>query len=238
MLRPLPTYAGGKQNTSQSSLDVRWHALDLNGVLQQTVRGEVGSWSSYRARESFAKSRLSTAGSELLCLPTLSDIDKHWYQLETAQKVLGAPWVTHLERKLHRDEQRLRDYRATIATQIEQRTTRKRASSTTRTPEDSANRIHATQRELDRKLQDTRERYRVTVSSHLRALLLIGLPTVHVICELQRKTIKRRVTAVYNPFSRHIEPLLCSRSLRPTYSFSLSNDEAAIIGAHADARPA
>lgn len=153
---------------------------------------------------------------------------------ETMARQTLRPWLAHLERKLRRDEQRLRDYYATMATEIQKRAARKRHGHDTRPPEDTAKRIQATYRELDRKLLDTRERYRVAVRPRLRSLLLIGLPTVHVICELQRKKIKRHVTAVYNPCSRRVEPLLCSQSLQPTYSFALSNEDAAIIGPRAD----
>lgn len=73
----------------QSALDVAWHAIDMSESLQRIARGDVGSWASYRARESFATLRLSTAASELLCLPMLPNIEQHWYQIETAKKVLG-----------------------------------------------------------------------------------------------------------------------------------------------------
>jgi ABC-type ATPase with predicted acetyltransferase domain len=90
-------------------------------------------------------------------------------------------------------------------------------------------RIEATNRELSRKLLDIQERYAMTVEAWLHSAMIIHLPTVHIQCELQRKKAKRTVTAVWNPFTKIIEPLRCSLSGEPVYDFYLDDREAKII---------
>ncbi|HEY9875023.1 MAG TPA: hypothetical protein V6D12_16420 [Candidatus Obscuribacterales bacterium] len=54
-------------------------------------------------------------------------------------------------------------------------------------------RIEATQKELDRKLADIKERYALSVDAFLYSAMVIHLPTVHISCELVRKKAKRTV---------------------------------------------
>jgi len=54
-------------------------------------------------------------------------------------------------------------------------------------------RIEATQKELDRKLADIKERYALSVDAFLYSAMVIHLPTVHINCELVRKKAKRTV---------------------------------------------
>jgi SNF2 family DNA or RNA helicase len=42
----------------------------------------------YNARNSLFKLSLMADYDQLVCLPSLTTIDKHWYQIETARKVL------------------------------------------------------------------------------------------------------------------------------------------------------
>jgi hypothetical protein len=50
---------------------------------------------------------------------------------------------------------------------------------------------------------------------------------------LVRKKTKRTVTAVWNPFTKVIEPLRCERSGVPVYEFYLDDTNAQIIAATA-----
>ncbi|WP_017715811.1 hypothetical protein [Kamptonema formosum] len=169
----------------------------------------------------------SEEGSRQHCLPfdTLSEI------IENASEQLidrdMEKWQKSLQRKLLRDKERLKAYYGTIAQEIRAKIKKKHLAG--EEEERELARIAATELELERKQADILARYAVSVGAHLHSALVIQLPTVHIQCELVRKKHRRVVTAVWNPFSKQIEPLRCEVSHVPVYSFYLSDDEGNIL---------
>jgi hypothetical protein len=94
-------------------------------------------------------------------------------------------------------------------------------------------RIAATERELATKLADLESRYALKVVASLHSVLTIELPTVHIGCELIRKKQRRVVTAVWNPFTRVVEPLRCELSGVPVTDFYLDDTSAKIVAPNA-----
>ena len=78
-------------------------------------------------------------------------------------------------------------------------------------------------------MADLQQRYSLVVDASLYSVMVIHLPTVHIKCELVRKKTKRTITAVWNPFTKVIEPLRCEVSGVPVYEFYLSDTDAKII---------
>jgi hypothetical protein len=140
-------------------------------------------------------------------------------------------WQAKLDRAKHRDEERLNSYYQTISAEIRRRIVSRRLVGDDEAKE--LERIAATDRELETKLADLQARYAITVKASLHSILAIQLPTIHISCELVRKKHKRIVTAVWNPFTRIIEPLRCEESGLPVYSFYLDDISAKIIAPHA-----
>ena len=140
-------------------------------------------------------------------------------------------WQAKLARAKARDEDRLKTYYDTIAVEIHNRIQSRQLSGEDK--ERELARIEATNKELERKLADLEERYSLNVEASLYSVMVIHLPTVHIQCELVRKKTKRIVTAVWNPFSKVIEPLRCERSGVPVYEFYLDDTNAQIIAATA-----
>ena len=136
-------------------------------------------------------------------------------------------WQAKLTRARARDEERLRAYYDTISSEIYNKIELKHLIGNDKDKEIA--RIEATKRELERKLLDIQERYAMSVEAWLHSAMIINLPTVHIQCELQRKKAKRAVTAVWNPFTKIIEPLRCELSGSPVYNFYLDDLEAKII---------
>jgi len=136
-------------------------------------------------------------------------------------------WSAKLTRTLTRDSERLHSYYGTIATEIAAKIEHKDLSDEQKEKEFA--RIEATQRELERKLADIKERYTLSVDAFLHSAMIIYLPTIHVNCELVRKKAKRTVTAVWNPFTKVLEPLRCEVSGEPVYEFYLDDKTAKII---------
>ncbi|BAY67132.1 hypothetical protein NIES22_72950 (plasmid) [Calothrix brevissima NIES-22] len=136
-------------------------------------------------------------------------------------------WQAKLTRARARDEDRLKAYYNTISSEIRNKIVSKHLEGDDKDKELA--RIEATNRELERKLLDIQERYAMSVEAWLHSAMIIHLPTVHIQCELQRKKAKRTVTAVWNPFTKIIEPLRCYLSGEPVYDFYLDDKEANII---------
>lgn len=135
-------------------------------------------------------------------------------------------WQMKLGRAKARDEERLHSYYGTMGKEIENRM-RSRLGQNDKDRELS--RLTATNQELGRKLADLQERYALKVEASLYSVLVIELPTVHLECELVRKKIKRNITAVWNPFTKVIEPLRCERTGIPVEEFYLDDSAAQIV---------
>ncbi|MEC4813995.1 MAG: hypothetical protein SAK29_12085 [Scytonema sp. PMC 1069.18] len=138
-------------------------------------------------------------------------------------------WLSKLARAKARDEDRLKIYYNTINQEINNRIQSRHLEGEDK--EKELARMSATNKELERKLADLQERYALKVEASLYSVMVIHLPTVHIQCELVRKKIKRIVTAVWNPFTKLIEPLRCERSGVPVYEFYLDDTNAQIIAA-------
>ncbi|MDF5713771.1 MAG: hypothetical protein PUP93_07735 [Rhizonema sp. NSF051] len=136
-------------------------------------------------------------------------------------------WLAKLARAKVRDEERLKTYYNTISQEIHFRIQSRHLESENLQRELA--RHDATQTELERKLADLQQRYSLVVDASLYSVMVIHLPTVHIKCELVRKKNKRTITAVWNPFTKVIEPLRCEVSGVPVYEFYLSDTDAKII---------
>lgn len=137
---------------------------------------------------------------------------------ETIEKEIR-PWRNSLERKLKRDERRLREYYQTIVTEIQSKCKKKKWEGEALAKEIS--RISATELELKRKLVDLKQRYALTVTAQVHSIMVVWLQTVQIECELIRKKKKRTVVVVYNPYTQSIEPLRCEETNLPVNQFIL-----------------
>jgi hypothetical protein len=149
---------------------------------------------------------------------------------KTSAKLIRAElenWQGKLRRARARDEERLHTYYGTISSEIGAKIESRRLMGEDKDKELA--RLDATNRELERKLADLKERYALCVEASLHSAMVLHLPTVHIQCTLQRKKAKRIVTAVWNPFTKIIEPLRCELSGEPVYDFYLDDKEAKII---------
>jgi hypothetical protein len=153
---------------------------------------------------------------------------------QTAAKLIKTElenWSAKLTRTLTRDSERLHAYYGTIASEIASKIEYKGLIGEDK--EKELARIEATQRELERKLADIKERYTLSVDAFLHSAMVIHLPTVHINCELVRKKAKRTVTAVWNPFTKILEPVRCEVLGEPVYEFYLDDKTAKIFSANA-----
>lgn len=162
--------------------------------------------------------------------PTMSFEELSKLIEKTSNKLIKAElenWHGRLARARARDEERLHTYYGTISSEICSKIESRRLMGEDKDKELA--RLEATNRELERKLADLKERYALSVEAFMHSAMVIHLPTVQIQCSLQRKKAKRIVTAVWNPFTKIIEPLRCELSGEPVYDFYLDDTEAKII---------
>ena len=130
------------------------------------------------------------------------------------------PWVNSLQRKLNRDERRLREYYQTIVREIRSKCQKKNLEG--EALESEMSRIEATQLELKRKLMDLKQRYTLNLNASIHSVMVVWLQTVQIECELIRKKNKRTIIVVYNPYTKILEPLRCEKTNLPVTEFLLN----------------
>ncbi len=136
-------------------------------------------------------------------------------------------WSARLARAKVRDEERLKAYYGAISNEIRTKIISKQLLDEAKEREEL--RLEATDGELARKLADLDQRYAMQVEANLYSAMVIYLPTVHLKCELTRKKAKRIITAIWNPFTKIIEPLRCELSGETIYDFYLDEQQAKMI---------
>jgi hypothetical protein len=191
---------------------------DLTGVTPVEI-GDALFWESDRIALDDPNFQLSTSFEDLQQLIEKQSVKLIDQALEN--------WQAKLNRAKVRDEDRLKAYYNTISLEIQRKIDTK--GLTGEDKEKELARIEATNKELERKLLDVQERYAMNVEAYLHSAMIIYLPTVHIQFSLQRKKAKRIVTAVWNPFTKIIEPLRCEVSGEPVYDFYLDDEDAKII---------
>ncbi len=136
-------------------------------------------------------------------------------------------WRKSLNRKLQRDQNRIKNYYGDIITEIKRKVVKKQLEDEAK--EKELARIAATKVERERKLRDLQTRYGLKVKARVHSALVIWLQTIHLDCELVRKKHKRVVTAVWNPYTKILEPLRCQVTQNPVTSFFLSDSDVQIL---------
>jgi hypothetical protein len=135
-------------------------------------------------------------------------------------------FVERLESRLGRDRQRLQGYYRALLRGDGQRSARRGAG------EDSAQRaakVKVVQLELRRKLAELDERYACRLDLTPLALARTDCPALAMRCHVLRRSAARMITVFWNPLSKELEPLCCSRCGVSTFSLAFSDDKVATL---------
>jgi hypothetical protein len=153
-------------------------------------------------------------------------------QLVAVQAALSRVWhesrafVERLEGRLGRDHKRLKEYYNALLRSEGHRSGRRGAE------EDAARKeakIKAVQLELRRKLAELDERYACRVDLTPLALVRIDCPALAVKCHVFRRAAAKMHTIYWNPLTKELEPLCCSRCGISTFSVAFSDDKVAAL---------
>lgn len=172
---------------------------------------------------------LPTIEHEVGLKPMAMAKDKVWQRTvklagELAQEKLlieGEAFLLRTEQRRKRDHKRLRDYYGALRKEAGAVNKRTKLAPD---PEDVANKERAVELELRRKLAEMDERYAIQGALTPLTLERLFLPTVAIDIAVQRKQAIQDYTIHWNPLLKSVEPLVCHRCRRGTYSPSFTND--------------
>lgn len=135
-------------------------------------------------------------------------------------------FVERLEGRLARDRQRLQDYYRALLRDDKQRAARRAVEVD---PAQRAAKVKAVELELRRKLAELDERYECRLDLNPLAVVHTDCPALAVHCEVLRRTTAGAITVFWNPLTKELEPLCCSRCGVSTFSLAFSDDKLALL---------
>lgn len=135
----------------------------------------------------------------------------------------AGPFMQRMEARLERDRQRLREYYGALLTGegSPHKAGRQRHEPT---PEELEARRRAVDLELRRKLAEVQERYAMNVKLEPVALASVEQRALAVECEVYRKKAVARRNVFWNPLTKTLEPMCCSRCGAATYAVAFTDD--------------
>ncbi len=133
-------------------------------------------------------------------------------------------FMERLESRLKRDRKRLQGYYGALLRGDGHRSRRRGVQED---PTQRAAKVKAVQLELRRKVAELDERYACRVDLTPLALVRIDCPALAVKCHVQRRSAARMHTIYWNPLSKDLEPIRCSRCGISTFSVAFSDDKVA-----------
>jgi hypothetical protein len=136
----------------------------------------------------------------------------------------SSAFVERLEGRRGRDRKRLQDYYSALLLGDGKRPGRRGAEEDTTQRETQAKAVRL---ELRRKLDELDERYACRVDLVPLALIRIDCPALAVQCHVLRRSAARTHTLYWNPLSKALEPMCCSRCGNSTFSIAFSDDKVA-----------
>ena len=142
-------------------------------------------------------------------------------------KLAASDFIGRMEARLERDRKRLREYYGALDREAEGSSTRKNAVPPT--AEEIATRKRAVDLELRRKLGEMGERYRTEASLEPIALVSLRMTVLSVELHIQRKQAERLLRLYWNPLTKKLEPLGCSRCGQGTYSVAFTDNDVLVL---------
>lgn len=139
----------------------------------------------------------------------------------------AAPFVARMEARRARDHKRLKEYYSALLKEE-----REVAGGPVDPGRAAGKQAQAVELELQRKLQELDERYRLRLDLTPVVLVRLNLPVLAIPFEVFRRQARRVHSTYWNPLLGALEPLPCESCDAPIFSVTFSNVE---VGALCDA---
>lgn len=142
---------------------------------------------------------------------------------QESEKVLEkelAPFLASMTRRLRRDIANIEEYYASLKQEMEQGLARAGLSEQLR--QERMEKIALLPEETIRKKHDLRKKYSVQITLEPATAMLIHTPVVKIfyICSIGKQ--KKRLTLMYNPVTKNIDPLRCEKCGVSTFKIAFS----------------
>ncbi|MGA2034350.1 MAG: hypothetical protein ABSG68_19055 [Thermoguttaceae bacterium] len=139
-------------------------------------------------------------------------------------KAAAAEFFRRMDGQIQRDRRRLHEYYGALVRETEHKKPRGGAKPD---PEKIAARKRAVELELRRKLAELDERYAMEARLEPLVLIRTEIPVLAVDLSVHRKRAVKRHTVYWNPLSKQLEAMRCSRCGIGTFSLAFTDEDVA-----------
>lgn len=129
-------------------------------------------------------------------------------------------FLASMQRRLRRDVKNIREYYQTLAREMEAGLSHPLLTEAQRRERQA--KIDALPEEVARKIADLEQKYQVRVTISPAAAVRLLVEVVQLLLELRRHRLSRSLSAIWNPLTQSLDPLVCdecrisTRHLHPT----------------------
>ena len=120
-----------------------------------------------------------------------------------------AEFFKSMERRLWRDVKSTREYYEALGDEMRSSLSQSKLTEQQRVEREA--KIEDLPAEMERKIVDIEQKYKVDVSVTARAALRFLVDVVQVYIELKHRKYQRSLRLIWNPVTRAIDPLVCER---------------------------
>jgi hypothetical protein len=126
-----------------------------------------------------------------------------------------ADFLKSMERRLQRDVKNTREYYQALRVEMEASLSQLGLAEGQRG--ERAAKLDELPREMDRKIADLEQKYRVRVSVTACAAVRLMVDVVQLMMDLAYRKSRRPLKLVWNPLTKHLDPLVCEHCGATTY---------------------
>ncbi len=119
------------------------------------------------------------------------------------------PFRRSMERRLKRDVHNLGEYYRSLEQEMRANMDNPNLSENAR--QDRMAKIKTLPQELSRKIEDLQKKYTIRVRMRPVAAMLVNSPAKKMVCRVIRGRMSGQLSLIYNPVTRGIDPLACSK---------------------------
>ncbi len=114
-----------------------------------------------------------------------------------------------MRRRLHRDVKHTREYYNALGTEMRESLSHPNLTEAQR--QERMAKIGELPREMERKIYDLEQKYRVTVAVKACAAVRLLVNVAQIMLEFNYRKLHRTVRVIWNPLTRRLDPLVCER---------------------------
>lgn len=124
-------------------------------------------------------------------------------------------FLSSMQRRLQRDVKNTREYYDALKEEMEASLSHHSLTDAQR--QERMEKIQELPLEMERKIEDLKQKYQVQVTVTARAALRLLVDVAQIMLELRYRKAHRTVRVIWNPITRRLDPLVCERCRETTH---------------------